>query len=141
MTRSFHNSAIYIGWSSSLPVWLVTLPILSQWLGKGGYNLLQQGAYLHPQFAHMFVSFTRQTHKLSAGIVHPITNWSKHIGLVLYPGFLPLLQIGITEWKHVPYLGYWRQKFFLAQAARSTVRLTTGLPAKSTSVARCTVSN
>ena len=88
-----------------LTSWSVTLRILSQPPVKGGYNLLQPGAYLHWQFAHMFVSFIRQPHKLSADIVQPMTNWSKRIGLVLHPGFLPLLQIGITEWKHVPYLG------------------------------------
>ena len=85
-----------------LTSWFVTLPILSQPPGKGGYNLLQPEAYLHWQFAHMFVSFIRQPHKLSADIVQPMTDWSKHIGLVLHLGFLPLLQIGIKEWKHVP---------------------------------------
>ena len=52
----------------------------------------------------MFVALIRRPHKLSADIVQPMTNWSKRIGLVLDPGFLPLLQIGITEWKRVPYL-------------------------------------
>ena len=84
--------------------WSVTLPILSQSPGKGGYNLLQPEAYLHWQFAHMFVSLIRQRHKLSADIVQPMNDWSKRIGLVVHPGFLPLLQIGITKWKHVPYL-------------------------------------
>ena len=85
--------------------WSVTLPMLSQSPGKGGYNLLEPEAYLHWQFAHMFVSFISQPHKLSTDIVPPMNDWSKRIGLVLHPGFQPLLQIGITEWKHVPYLG------------------------------------
>ena len=106
----FHLRNIY--WVGlKLTSWSVTLPILSQPPGKGGYNLLQPQAYLHCQFAHMFVSFIRQPHKLSADIVQPMTNWSKNIGLVLHPGFLPLLQIGITEWKHLPYLGLSGQSF------------------------------
>ena len=62
--------------------WSVTLPMQSQPPGKGGYNLLQPEAYLHWQFAHMFVSFIRQPHKLSADIMQPMTKWSKRIGLV-----------------------------------------------------------
>ena len=69
-----------------LSSWSVTLPILSQPPGKG-YNLLQPEAYLHWQFAHMFVSFIRQPHKLSADIVQPMTNSSKRIGLVQHPRF------------------------------------------------------
>ena len=66
--------------------WSVALPILSQPPEKG-YNLLQPEAYLHWRFAHMFVGFTRQPHKLSADIVQPMTNSSKPVGLVPHPAF------------------------------------------------------
>ena len=56
--------------------WYVTLPILSQPPGKGGYILLQPKANLHCQLAHMFVGFIRQPRKLSTDVVQPMTNWS-----------------------------------------------------------------
>ena len=90
---------------------------------------MQPEAYLHWQFAHMFVSFTRQPHKLSANIVQPMTDLSKRIGLVLHPGFLPLLQIGITEWKNVPYLGL-LGKSFLWLKQRDELYASPGPPGK-----------
>ena len=82
----------------------VSLPILSQDKGLGGFSVLTPKKFLLWQHASTFVNFTQDDTALPTTVTNPFQDWASHWGVPPGPSHLSTLQLGRLPYASMPLL-------------------------------------